>query len=435
MTVMGLVAAAVFAAAAGAASVPRFSAPVTLFTGRSTVNVVPADLNGDGAPDLVTVDALSDGVSVLLGRGDGSFRERLAFPTAPVPLNAAVADVDGDGDQDVVTASRDGHGSITVLRNDGAGRLRRDRTYPAHALSLAAADLNGDGLLDLVTVSFHRRGVAVMLGVGGGRFAPARRFAGSRTAVGVALGDIDADGDADAVLGTGTDGGRVIVRLGNGDGTFGPEATFRAGWDLFGVTLADLNHDGRLDLATADYDVWEASIFLGAGDGTFGAKRAYPMGGQPDTVVVADFDGDGHPDIATGSDHDNPALRSGRGDGTFGKAQYLPWSIGSGGATADFNRDGRPDLAFGQYDDRIASVFLNWTGLPEPPCVVLNVTEWPLRKAERYLRHGNCSLGRISRAWSHTMRRDRVISQRPPTGAVLPSSSTVDLVVSRGRRR
>jgi hypothetical protein len=37
---------------------------------------------------------------VLLGRGDGGFRERLAFPTAPVPVNAVVADVDGDGDQD-----------------------------------------------------------------------------------------------------------------------------------------------------------------------------------------------------------------------------------------------------------------------------------------------------------------------------------------------
>src|SRR5215207_5338470 len=249
MTVMGLVAAAVFAAAAGAASVPRFSAPVTLFTGRSAVVVAAADLNGDGAPDLVTVDARSDGVSVLLGRGDGNFRTRLAFPTAPVPVNAAVANVDNDGDQDVVTASRDGHGSITVLRNDGAGRLRREQTYRAQAFAVAAADLNRDGLLDLVTVSHRRRGVAVMLGVGGGRFAPAHRFAGSRTAVGLALGDIDVDGDADAVLATSVDGGRVIVRMGNGDGTFGPEATLRAGSDPFGVTLADLNQDGRLDLA------------------------------------------------------------------------------------------------------------------------------------------------------------------------------------------
>jgi hypothetical protein len=153
--------------------------------------------------------------------------------------------------------------------------------------------------------------------------------------------------------------------------------------------------------------------------------------------VVADFDGDGHPDIATGADHGNPALRTGRGDGTFGKAHYLPWLIGSGGATADFNRDGRPDLAVGHFNKRIriASVYLNWTGLPQPPCVILNVTGWPLPKAERYLRLGNCRLGRVRHAWSRTMRRDRVISQRPRTGSVLPSRSTVDLMVSRGRRR
>ena len=67
--------------------------------------------------------------------------------------------------------------------------------------------------------------------------------------------------------------------------------------------------------------------------------------------------------------------------------------------------------------------------------MVLNITRWTLPKAERYLRLGNCPLRRVRRAWSRTVSRDRVISQRPPTGAVLPSRSTVDLVVSRGRRR
>ena len=38
--------------------------------GRGPISVAVADLNGDGAPDLVTANFLSDDVSVLLGAGD-----------------------------------------------------------------------------------------------------------------------------------------------------------------------------------------------------------------------------------------------------------------------------------------------------------------------------------------------------------------------------
>jgi beta-lactam-binding protein with PASTA domain len=102
---------------------------------------------------------------------------------------------------------------------------------------------------------------------------------------------------------------------------------------------------------------------------------------------------------------------------------------------ADFNRDGRPDLAFGVSGSSFVDVFLNWTGLAAPPCIVLEVGSRRLRTAKHYVRAAGCRLGRVRRRYSRSVSKNHVISQRPNSGAVLPSRSRVDVVISRGRRR
>jgi hypothetical protein len=151
--------------------------------------------------------------------------------------------------------------------------------------------------------------------------------------------------------------------------------------------------------------------------------------------MVADFDGDGIPDIATSSVVDAPAAASGRGDGTFKPARPLESLIEQGGAVADFNGDGRPDLAFAGVGYPAADVYLNWTGLPAPPCVVVDLTAAPLRIARRILRDSGCRVGRVRHRFSRSVRRNRVIAESERDGAVLPSRSRIDLLVSRGRRR
>jgi beta-lactam-binding protein with PASTA domain len=53
---------------------------------------------------------------------------------------------------------------------------------------------------------------------------------------------------------------------------------------------------------------------------------------------------------------------------------------------------------------------------------------------KRTLARANCRLGKIRRAYSKTMKRGRVLSQKPGPGAVLVNGGKVNLVVSRGRK-
>ena len=96
------------AASPAAAADPRFSAPVHATTGQSPSALVTADFNGDTKPDLATVDYGGGSVSVLLGKGDGSFATRLVYRTTRSPWDLAAADLNADGRPDLVTVSGEG---------------------------------------------------------------------------------------------------------------------------------------------------------------------------------------------------------------------------------------------------------------------------------------------------------------------------------------
>lgn len=130
--------------------------------------VAVVDLNGDGHPDLIVANSRSNDVSVLLGTGDGTFQPELRFATGRFPFAVAVADVNGDGLPDLVTANT----ITTVISNDvsvllgrGDGTFEPEQRFGAGALPLAVAvgDFNGDGLPDLVTANGYSNDVSLLL--------------------------------------------------------------------------------------------------------------------------------------------------------------------------------------------------------------------------------------------------------------------------------
>ena len=76
------------------------------------------DFNGDGKVDLAVAASQSDAVSVLLGNGDGTFRNYVDYSGGSGPWSLAVADVNRDGKPDLVIATP-GDSAVSVLLNTG----------------------------------------------------------------------------------------------------------------------------------------------------------------------------------------------------------------------------------------------------------------------------------------------------------------------------
>src|SRR5207237_952879 len=122
-----------------------------------------------------------------------------------------------------------------------------------------------------------------------------------------------------------------------------------------------------------------------------------------------------------------------RGDGSFHtKLDYASgherWSV----AIGDLNGDHKQDLTTANADEGgtgTVSVLLNTPGL----CTVQDVKGKTLATAKRTIARANCRVGKIRRAYSKTVKRGRVISEKPKPGTVLPNRGKVNLVVSRGR--
>src|SRR5215471_15415300 len=85
---------------------PLFDAPFMSFdTGVYPYSVAVADLNGDGRQDLAIANSSDNSVSILLGRGDGTFSPRQDYSVGAAPHSVAIGDLNGDGWPDVVTAN------------------------------------------------------------------------------------------------------------------------------------------------------------------------------------------------------------------------------------------------------------------------------------------------------------------------------------------
>jgi hypothetical protein len=349
--------------------------PLPLVAVRS---VAAGDFNGDGKLDLAV--ALEDPnlnlgyVTVLLSKGNGSFRPAVDYSAGNGSYFVAVGDLNGDGKLDLVAADEQGR-NVSVLLGNGNGTFQPAVQYPVGSFpsSIAVEDFNGDGKLDLAVANFRDKDVSVLLGNGNGTFQTAVNYTVETYPLSVTVGDFNGDGKLDLVTANEVSDtiavpGNVSVLLGNGDGTFQAAVNYPVGPEPALAAVGDFNGDGKLDLAVAGIDVSSGfalvAILLGKGDGTFQAPVSYSVHCYPSAVAVADFNSDGKLDLAVGApcgDGLGLSILLGNGDGTFQAAANYNSGPTSGNAIAvgDFNGDGAPDLALCWYG---VTVLLNTRG-------------------------------------------------------------------------
>jgi FG-GAP-like repeat/FG-GAP repeat len=297
-------------------------------TGKHPRSVAAMDLNGDGKLDLAVANANGDdmnpdgSVCVLLGKGDDTFNPQVTYRTGNSPESVAAMDLNGDGKPDLAVANAQGDamnpdGSVSVLLGKGDGTFKPHVTYRTGTspVSVLAVDLNGNGKPDLAVANAQgdamnpEGSVSVLLGNGDGTFEPQVTYATSEHAFSLIALDLNGDSKPDLAAGNsgglGTRANGVSVLLGKGDGTFKAPVTYPTGNGLSAVVARDLNGDGMPDFAVANSSDDTIGVLLNNGDGTFQPQGSYPTGTRPSSVVALDLNGDGKPDLATTNGDDN----------------------------------------------------------------------------------------------------------------------------------
>jgi FG-GAP-like repeat/IPT/TIG domain/Secretion system C-terminal sorting domain len=137
-----------------------FATHVDFPTGNNPQGLAIGDLDGDGKPDLAIVNMDDNTVSLLRNTGSSgtiSFATHVDVPTGSGPYDLVIADLDGDGHPDLAVDDQYG-GSVSVHRNlstPGTIAISGNTDYLTgnNPYSIAAADLDGDAKPDLITAN------------------------------------------------------------------------------------------------------------------------------------------------------------------------------------------------------------------------------------------------------------------------------------------
>jgi hypothetical protein len=332
-------------------------------TGNRPFAVAVGDFNNDAKLDAVTANNFSNTISVLLGTGNARLQAKLDTATGVAPTSVAVGDFNSDGKLDVVvTNSSSSANTISVLLGKGDGTFQAKTDYPTGSIPywVAVGDLNNDSKLDLVIANNGGSSVSVLLGKGDGTFQAKTDFVTGSSPAFVALGDVNNDGRLDVmVVNNGNNSASVL--LGNGDGTLQTRVNYTTGNQPLSVSLGDLNNDSKLDLVIANDTANSVSLLLGNGDGTFQTKTDFLVGNSP-VATLGDVDGDKNLDVVTANAlGNNISVLLGNGNGTFqARRDYSTGSTPYGIILGSFDGSGILDVVTANYNGNNVSVLVRF---------------------------------------------------------------------------
>lgn len=317
--------------------------------------VACADFDGDGRDELVTPRG------IVFTRGQPLADLPQVFANPPSPISSWYAcDLEGDGDTDLIGES----GRIAM--NDATGAWVVSLTWPtfpgvAFVGPTGVGDFDQDGRLDLLVGRFEGghigavfKGLELLIDSGNGKYSAAglvtspgasflaladRRF---RTAV-----DMDSDGDLDLPTGNG------YIRN-DGIGALWPSIAQHSGGDT--VAAGDIDGDGDIDALSITVAGSAVSIAVQRNDGANGFTPLPLVNSSTvasKSPYLADLDDDGDLDVAVPHSNDTIAVQIFENlGGSFAQPIALGAPLGSTSAFTgiDFDADGRTDIVCDRGD-------------------------------------------------------------------------------------
>lgn len=314
------------------------------------------DLNGDGFPDMVLLGggqfSTTQTVLPLYGNALGKFSAQYKTGPGVYGSSLLVADVNGDTHPDIVLFQPTQ--GLSVLLNQGDGTFPHPGTFPApqqtvngsqvsdDPAGIATADLNGDGIPDLVVpngLNYQTGGntntVSTYLGQGNGVFNSVADVAVSKQPTAISLATVNGKVSAFVINRI---NGNVDFLQGNGDGTFQPSITFTGGnltssfINSTAIATGMIDASGTPGVVVADSS-GGINIFT-ASKSTWAETTTYQPAsyGGINSIALIDLNGDGHPELivtlAAQCGYSSPGQNAqtngsvliypGVGDGTFG---------------------------------------------------------------------------------------------------------------------
>ncbi|WP_291129562.1 T9SS type A sorting domain-containing protein [Flavobacterium sp. UBA7682] len=343
-----------------------------LGTFSSTVNVdanasgVPgfylADLDGDGAKDIVSSYASSSGSHGVSwyknnNNGLGTFSTRIVISTAVNYVTSVYAgDLDGDGDMDVVSASATDDKIAWYENLDGLGTFGAQQVLSVTAdgaMVVRIADADGDGDKDVIFGSNDDKTIGWFKNVDGTGNFSSEIFIGPNSGDirDIYFADMDGDGDLDFLTATNTDNNITLYKNTDGTGAFAPDILTKHIDGGRIVVAEDIDGDGDKDIVAASYWDDKISWFKNLdGQGNFHNSQTIistTINGAT-SVFVGDVDGDGFKDVLATAYLDNAVVwyKNTDGLGTFAAPQFIDTNLYNSSRVylSDIDSDGDMDV-------------------------------------------------------------------------------------------
>jgi cysteine-rich repeat protein len=237
-------------------------------------------------------------------------------------------------------------------------------TYNADGVALA--DVDNDGDIDIISNSRYGGGsnIAVFRNNGAGSFAAPVVTGVSAEPVIIATGRFNNDAFPDLICAHWpSSGGSVGVYLGNGSGGFtaatGSPVSLSA--VARGMAIGDVNNDGYDDVALALATVDQTTVYLGSSSGalTLAMGSPFASGDNPNSLAFGLFDTGSNRDLVIAAILDrNMFVRLGNGAGGFTNATGSPYTFSvflTTVAVGDVTGDGRADIVGPWWDSALGT--------------------------------------------------------------------------------